>query len=71
MENTQDIIQVSVKLPTSSDLFKKHFSNVYGGAGVGIFHPNIEPFFEELNQVCLIEDAIKKINNTTKTNQHE
>lgn len=47
------------ELPTTSDLFKKHFPEVYGGAGVGLMHPNIESFFEELNQVCIEEDKRK------------
>jgi hypothetical protein len=46
---------------TTSKLFKKHFPEVYGGAGVGLFHPNIEAFFEELNQECLKENAAKKV----------
>jgi len=57
--------KIKIILPTTSELFKKHFSEVYGGSGVGLFHPNMESFFDELNQVCLIEDAIKKINQTT------
>ena len=64
------IIGISVKLPTTSDLFKKHFPNVYGGVGVGLFHPNAESFFLLLNQVCLIEDSLKEINiSQSKTNQ--
>lgn len=59
-------IKIKVELPTSSELFKKHFSNVYGDVGAGIFHPNMEAFFEELNQICLIEDSIKKINTHKK-----
>lgn len=54
-------VTVSVKLPTTSDLFKKHFPEVYGGAGVGLFHPNIESFFSELNDVCLIQDSLKQL----------
>lgn len=45
-------------LPTTSELFQKHFPNVYGGAGVGIFHPNMEAFFTELNEVCKKEDEL-------------
>lgn len=51
---------MNVKLPTTSDLFKKHF-NDYGQAG--LMHPNTESFFEDLNNVCKIEDALKVINN--------
>lgn len=59
MENN---MKISVTLPTSSDLFKKHFQNVYGWAGAGIFHPNMESFFEDLNDICKIEDSLKQIN---------
>jgi len=48
-------------LMTTSELFKKHFPEVYDGAGVGLFHKNIEPFFRELNEICLKEDANKKL----------
>ena len=44
---------------TTSELFAKHFPNVYGGNGVGFLNPNVEAFFEELNQECLKEDAEK------------
>lgn len=44
---------------STTELFKKHFPEVYGGAGVGLLHPNIEAFFEELNEECLKEDAQK------------
>lgn len=54
----QNEIILTVKLPSTSDLFKKHF-NEYGGAG--LFHPNMESFFSELNDVCLIEDSLKQI----------
>jgi hypothetical protein len=37
---------------STSELFNKHFGDVFG---VGLKHPNIEPFFEELNQICLKE----------------
>jgi len=65
---TQDkpTIKIKVELPTTSELFKKHFPHVYGGVGIWIFHPNVESFFEELNQVCLIEDALKTITQTYK-----
>jgi hypothetical protein len=52
-------IKIKVELPSSSDLFKKHFNEV---GIVNTLHPNMEFFFEELNQVCLIEDSLKKIN---------
>lgn len=44
---------------TTTELFKKHFPEVYGGAGVGLLHPNIEAFFEELQEECSKEDAEK------------
>jgi len=46
---------------TTSELFAKHFPNVYGGNGVGFLNPNVEAFFEELNQECLKEDVAKKV----------
>lgn len=42
------------KLPTTSELFQKHFNGV---ASVNLTHPNIDNFFNELNEVCLKEDA--------------
>lgn len=41
---------------TTSEVFKKHFGDV---ASVGIFHKNIEAFFEEINQDCINEDLNK------------
>lgn len=58
-------IKLKVELPTTSDLFKKHF-NEYGQAG--LFHPNVVSFFEELNTVCRIEDALKVITQNPSTN---
>jgi len=40
----------------TNDLWTKHFENT---AAVGIFHPNFEAFFDELNKDCLEEDKIK------------
>ncbi len=54
------------KLPTTSQLFEKHFGET---AAVGLFHPNIENFFEELNEVCKKEDLLNKkaqVSGTTK-----
>lgn len=45
---------------SSTELFKKNFPQVYGGAGVGLLHPNMEQFFNELNEECLLEDKQKK-----------
>jgi len=53
---------IVIKLPTTSELYKKYFPTVYGGSGVGLLHPNMEAFFSELNDVCIIEDSIKKLN---------
>ena len=60
---TQSDIRISVKLPTTSDLFKKHFNDM---GQVGLFHKNAESFFEELNTVCKIEDAIAALNDKTE-----
>ena len=38
---------------STTALFTKHFGDT---PAVGIFHPNVEAFFEELNQECLEED---------------
>lgn len=35
---------------TTSEIYKKHFPEVYGWNGVGLMHQNMESFFEELNQ---------------------
>lgn len=51
-------IRLKVELPTSSELFQKHFSM----AQANMSHPNMEAFFEELNMICQIEDSIKTIN---------
>jgi len=50
---------IKITLPTTSDLFKKHFNDM---GGVGLFHPNMEAFFTDLNNVCIIEDSLKTIN---------
>ncbi len=57
-----DVPSVKISLPTTSDLFKKHF-NDYGSAG--LLHPNMEAFFNDLNDVCKIEDAFKTISPPT------
>lgn len=44
---------------STHELFKKHFGNV---AEVGMKHPNMESFFEELNAECLEEDKHKNCN---------
>lgn len=57
-------IKITVTLPTTSELFKKHFNDM----GIaGLQHPNAESFWEELNQVCLIEDSLKQISNVNNT----
>jgi hypothetical protein len=43
---------------TTTELFKKHFPK--SGGAVGLQHPNIEAFFNELNEECLKEDAEKE-----------
>ena len=42
---------------SSTELFKKHFGEE--SASVDLKHPNMEAFFEELNQECLEEDKVK------------
>lgn len=59
MTPTDTQTTIVIKLPTSSDLFKKHFNDM---GQVGLFHPNMEKFFSELNDICIIEDSIKLIN---------
>lgn len=54
---------ISVELPTTSDLFKKHFNDM---GQTGFLHPNMEAFFNDLNNVCKIEDALKIINAEAK-----
>ncbi len=44
---------------STNKLFIKHFGNI---ASVDLKHPNIENFFEELNQECLEEDKLKNSN---------
>lgn len=58
-EKNESTIKLCIELPTTSGLFKKHFNDM---GQAGLFQKNTESFFEELNQVCCIEDAIKKIN---------
>ena len=57
------MMELIVKLPTTSELFQKHFNDM---GQAGLLHPNTEAFFEELNQVLLIEDALKTITQTYK-----
>lgn len=45
---------------SSTELFKKHFG--INSASVDLKHPNMESFFEELNQECLKEDLEKNFN---------
>ncbi len=45
----------------TTEIFRKHFGDT---AFADFDHPNIEPFFEELNQVCLLNKA----KNLTKSN---
>lgn len=55
----QDQIQTATPvLPTTSELFKKHFGET---PAVGITHPNFESFFDELAQVCIEEDKQKAL----------
>lgn len=44
---------------TTSELFKKHFGEK--SAVVSLKHKNMEKFFNELNEECLLEDENKKI----------
>ncbi len=46
---------------TTRELFEKHFGDQ--AVCVGLKHPNIEQFFNELNEECLLEDE-KKIGQT-------
>ena len=39
---------------SSTELFRKHFGEK--SASVDLKHPNMEKFFEELNQECINED---------------
>ena len=39
---------------STSELFTKHFGDT---VAVGLKHPNIEAFFEDLNRECVREDA--------------
>ena len=47
-----------IKIFDGHELFVKHFGDV---GSVGIFDERIKGFFEELNQICLEEDRIKKL----------
>lgn len=61
VEGNKPTVDISVKLPTTSELFKRHF-NDYGSCG--FHHPNMEAFFNDLNDVCKIEDSLKIIAKT-------
>ena len=58
-EGEQPMVKIKIELPTTSELFKKHF-NDYGS--VGLHHPNMEAFFNDLSAVCKIEDSLKQLN---------
>lgn len=34
----------------TSEIYKKHFPEVYDWNGVGLMHQNMESFFEEINE---------------------
>ena len=53
------INKLKIKIMSTSKLFEKHFGNT---ASVDLKHPNIESFFEELNDECLAEDKNKNCN---------
>lgn len=59
-----DVMETHTNLTlTTTDLFKKHFGE--GTMGVaGLFHPNMESFFEELNEICKAEDVLNNTNPT-------
>jgi hypothetical protein len=47
---------------STTEIFRKHFGDTYGT--VGLWRPEVEAFFTELNEECLREDAAKKLNRT-------
>ena len=53
-------IKLQVTLPSTSELFIKHFNDM---GQVGLLHPNAELFFEDLNNVCKIEDSLREMFN--------
>lgn len=42
---------------SSTEIFRKHFGDK--SVSVDLRHPNIEKFFNELNEECLLEDKQK------------
>lgn len=44
---------------SSTELFRKHFGDQ--SASVDLKHPNMEKFFSELNEECLLEDKQKQL----------
>jgi hypothetical protein len=49
---------------SSTELFRKHFGDQ--SASVDLKHPNMEKFFSELNEECLLEDKQKQCEHTAK-----
>ena len=47
---------------SSTELFRKHFGS--DSASVGLKHPNIESFFNELNEECKLEDVQNNCNHS-------
>jgi hypothetical protein len=45
---------------STTEIFRKHFGDK--SASVDLKHPNMEAFFNELNEECLREDEEKKNN---------
>ena len=45
-----------------TELFRKYFGDQ--SASVDLKHPNIEKFFNELNEKCLLEDKQKSCNHS-------
>lgn len=54
---------------SSTELFRKHFGS--DSASVGLKHPNIESFFNELNEECLEEDRIKNCQHEFVSREYE
>jgi hypothetical protein len=48
---------------SSTELFRKHFGDQ--SASVDLKHPNMEKFFSELNEECLLEDKQKVLHDQT------
>lgn len=47
---------------SSTELFRKHFGDQ--SASVDLKHQNMEKFFSELNDECLLEDKQKQCNHS-------